>query len=83
MKEIVKTLKKYSDDKKQLEAEIFSMTRKADQSEGHNNLQQKIQHHLKIKEENNKLREENYSLKEDLRKRTAAPQVIVQDDGLK
>jgi len=37
---------------------------------GHNNMAQKIQHHLKIKEENNKLREENYLLKEEVRRKS-------------
>ena len=35
---------------------------------GHNNQAQKIQHHLRIKEENNKLKEENYSLQEQVRR---------------
>jgi len=36
---------------------------------GHKNPSQKIQHHLKIKEENNKLREENYKLQEEIRRK--------------
>jgi hypothetical protein len=39
-----------------------------DSSQGHQNLQQKIHHHEKIKIENNKLREEVYQLKEELRR---------------
>jgi len=41
-----------------------------DQLVGHKNPSQKIQHHLKIKEENNKLREENYKLQEEVRRKT-------------
>lgn len=49
------------------------LLRKNDTSEGHMNLQQKIQHHLKIKEENNKLREENYLLQQELKRKGDSP----------
>jgi hypothetical protein len=42
IKEIVRTLKKFSDDKKLLEQENAMLVRKTDTSEGHQNLQQKI-----------------------------------------
>ena len=62
MKEVVKTLKLFSEEKNRLSAELEKMHRENDQLVGHKNPNQKIQHHLKIKEENNKLREENFKL---------------------
>ena len=75
----MRTLKKYSDDKKALEAEL---AKRVDTSEGHQNLSQKIQHHLKIKEENNKLREENFSLKEEIRRKIDKPEEQAKRDCL-
>ena len=42
IKEIVRTLKKISDDKKQLEVECDQLRKQNDISAGHTNLQQKI-----------------------------------------
>ena len=67
IKELVLTLKAFADEKKRLEKEIDRM-RSQEMSIGHSNQAQKIQHHLRIKEENNKLREENYSLQEQVRR---------------
>jgi len=54
-----------------LEAEVERMRKENEMMNGgHNNMAQKIQHHLKIKEENNKLREENYLLKEEVRRKS-------------
>lgn len=61
IKEIVLTLKAFADEKKRLEKELERM-RTEDVSGGHTNQAQKIQHHLRIKEECNKLKEENYTL---------------------
>ena len=61
IKEIVLTLKAFADEKKRLEKEVEKM-RSHEMQVGHNNQAQKIQHHLRIKEENNKLKEENYAL---------------------
>ena len=61
IKEIVLTLKAFADEKKRLEKEVERM-RTDEQLTGHNNQAQKIQHLLRIKEENNKLKEENYAL---------------------
>jgi hypothetical protein len=58
-KQLVVTLKQYADDKKALENEL---AKRLENAEGHQNPQQKIQHLLKIKEENNKLRSDNYRL---------------------
>ena len=55
------TLKAFADEKKRLEKEVEKM-RTHEMQVGHNNQAQKIQHHLRIKEENNKLKEENYAL---------------------
>lgn len=69
MRDLVRTLKFYSEEKQKLEKEIEKLNRENDQLIGHKNPSQKIQHHVKIKEENNKLREENFKLQEDLRKK--------------
>ena len=61
IKEIVLTLKAFADEKKRLEKEL-EKARSHEMQVGHNNQAQKIQHHLRIKEENNKLKEENYAL---------------------
>jgi len=69
MKEVVRTLKAFSEEKKRLEAEIVQLK----QSEfhiGHDNKLQKVQYHLKIKEEFNILKEENERLQDELRKRS-------------
>ena len=69
MKEVVRTLKAFSEEKKRLEAEIEQLK----QNEfhiGHDNKMQKVQYHLKIKEEFNILMEENDRLQKELRKRT-------------
>jgi len=62
MKEVVKTIKLFQDEKGRLERELDKLHRENDQLIGHKNPSQKIQHHLKIKEENNKLREENFKM---------------------
>jgi hypothetical protein len=61
IKEIVLTLKAFADEKRRLEKENERL-KKEELQVGHNNQKQKIQHHLRIKEENNKLREENNQL---------------------
>ena len=66
---MVRTLKKFSDEKKSLEAEVERLRKESELDVGNNNAAQKIQHHLKIKEENNKLREDNYLLKEEVRRK--------------
>ena len=62
MKDLIKTLRFYSDEKTRLEKEIEKLNRENDELIGHKNPSQKIQHHVRIKEENNKLREENFKL---------------------
>lgn len=62
MKEVIKTIKLFQDEKNRLEKELEKLARENDLLIGHKNPNQKIQHHLKIKEENNKLREENFKL---------------------
>ena len=52
------TLKAFADEKRRLEKEVDRL-KKEEMQVGHNNQKQKIQHHLRIKEENNKLRDEN------------------------
>lgn len=70
MKDVFRTLKFYSDEKQRLEKELEKLHRENDQLIGHKNPSQKIQHHVKIKEENNKLREDNFKLQEELRKKS-------------
>ena len=55
------TLKAFADEKKRLEKEP-EKAKTHEMQVGHNNQAQKIQHHLRIKEENNKLKEENFAL---------------------
>ena len=69
MKELVKTLKFYTEEKGKLEKEVEKLTNENKQLIGHKNPSQKIQHHLKIKEENNRLREDNIRLQEDLKRK--------------
>ena len=69
MKELVKTLKFYTEEKGKLEKEVEKLANENKQLIGHKNPSQKIQHHLKIKEENNRLREDNIRLQEDLKRK--------------
>lgn len=62
MKEVLRTVKFFSEEKIKLEAELHKLQLENQQLIGHKNPSQKIQHHLKIKEENNRLREENRKL---------------------
>ena len=57
MKEVVRTLKAFSEEKKRLEEEIKQLKQKKFHI-GHDNKMQKVQYHLKIKEEFNILMEE-------------------------
>ena len=72
------TLKAFSDEKKRLEKELETV-KNYELQIGHSNQAQKIQHHLKIKEENNKLKEENYKLQEELRRKC---EVLAQNTAL-
>lgn len=58
MKEVVRTLKAFSDEKKRLEAEIARL-QQSEFNFGHENKHQKVQYHLRLKEEFNILKEEN------------------------
>ena len=69
MKELVKTLKFYTEEKGKLEKEVEKLANENKQLIGHKNPSQKIQHHLKIKEDNNRLREDNIRLQEDLKRK--------------
>ncbi len=69
MKELVKTLKFFTEEKNKLEKEVEKLQNENKQLIGHKNPSQKIQHHLKIKEENNRLREENLKLQDELRRK--------------
>ena len=69
MKEVVRTLKAFSEEKKRLEAEL-NQVRQNEFHIDHDNKLQKVQYHLKIKEEFNILKEENDRLQEELRKRS-------------
>jgi hypothetical protein len=60
--EAVKTLRQFSEHNKNLQNENENLRFEIEQFAGHRNPQQKIQLHLKIKEENNKLKEDNFRL---------------------
>jgi hypothetical protein len=62
MKDLVRTMKFLSDEKYRLEKEIEKLNRENDMLIGNKNPNYKIQYHVKIKEDNNKLREENTKL---------------------
>lgn len=69
MSEAIKSLKHFGDAKKALEREVERLTIELENQSLHRNPNQKIQLHLKIKEENNRLREDNLRLQEDLQKK--------------
>jgi len=69
MRELAKMLKLFNEEKNKLEKELEKLHNENKQLIGHKNPSQKIQHHLKIKEENNRLREENLKLQDELRRK--------------
>lgn len=86
-KKLVRIVKQYSEKNEKLQQEVNKLHLENDQLVGHKNPSQKIQHHLKIKEENNKLREENYKFQEEIRRKNDLifkfqghdPQFVAQD----
>lgn len=82
MKEVLRTVKFFSDEKAKLETELQKLQLENQQLIGHKNPNQKIQHHLKIKEENNRLREENSKLQEELKRKVDIIGINHQEDGL-
>ena len=62
MGEAVKTLKQFGEANKTMQLENDNLRMEMEQMVGHRNPNQKIQLHMKIKEENNKLRENNLLL---------------------
>ena len=81
MKEVLRTVKFFSDEKIKLEAELHKLQLENQQLIGHKNPNQKIQHHLKIKEENNRLQEENRKLHEELKRKVDIIGVNYQDEN--
>ena len=82
MKEVLRTLKFISDEKMRVEAELHKLQLENQQLIGHKNPNQKIQHHLKIKEENNRLSEENRKLHEELKRKVDIIGVNYQDENM-
>lgn len=68
MENIVRTLKFYSEN--EIRSWIEQTAQRKWPTYWSQNPSQKIQHHLKIKEENNRLKEENFKLQEELRRKT-------------
>ena len=64
--EVVKSFKQVLEASKQLEEENEQLRLEIERTSGHNNPNQKIQLHQKIKEENNRLKAEIIHLREDL-----------------
>lgn len=62
MSEAVKSLSQFSEANRWLERENERISVELENTAGHRNPNQKIQLHLKIKEENNRLREDNLRL---------------------
>lgn len=69
MSEVVNSLKQFVEANRYLENENQRISLELEMMAGHKNPQQKIQLHLKIKEENNRLREDNLRLQDDLSKK--------------
>lgn len=70
MAEVVQSLKQFAEANRQLEAQINVLRTENEQlAGGHRNPNQKIQFHMKIKEENNRLRADNFRLQEDLQRK--------------
>jgi len=68
MSDLAKKLKWYLDETARLKIDNEKLAKENDQLVGHKNPSQKIQHHVRIKEENNRLREENIKLQDELRR---------------
>lgn len=66
MSEVVKSFKQVLEASKLLEEENEQLRLEIERASGHNNPNQKIQLHQKIKEENNRLKAEIIHLREDL-----------------
>ena len=62
MKDMARTLKFYVEENARLKKDNEKLCKENDQLIGHKNPSQKIQHHVRIKEENNRLKEENLRL---------------------
>ena len=82
MKEVLRTVKFFSDEKIKLEAELQKLQLENQQLIGHKNPNQKIQHHLKIKEEYNRLQEENRKLQEELKRKIDLIGNNYQEEGM-
>jgi hypothetical protein len=74
MREVVKTLKQFAEDKKCVEKENERLKGDVILLSGAQNPGYKIQVLMKIKEENNKLKEDNSRLQNELQKRELASQ---------
>lgn len=59
-----------------LKDQIDELNNNIVQISGHNNLNQKIKLHAKMKEENNKLKEQNYQIREELRRKDEKIEVL-------
>ena len=66
MGSVVSTLNYFTQANKQLQEDNGILRAENENLVGHQNPNQKIQYHLKMKEENNRLREENMQLQDDL-----------------
>lgn len=70
MAEVVQSLKQFAEANRKLEAQLNVLRTENEQlAGGHRNPNQKIQFHMKIKEENNRLRADNFRLQEDLQRK--------------
>ncbi len=67
MNDLAKKLKYYLEETARLKKDNEKLAKENDQLVGHKNPSQKIQHHVRIKEENNRLREENVKLQDEIR----------------
>lgn len=76
MRELVKTLKKFKEQKDQADLELDTLRNDVNLLQGSQNTNYKIQMHLKMKDDCNRLKEENKSLLNEVQKlRRGKPQV--------
>ena len=75
MRELVKTLKKFKEQKDQADLELDTLRQDVNLLQGSQNTNYKIQMHLKMKDDCNKLKEENQNLLNEVQKlRRGKPQ---------
>ena len=81
MRELVKTLKKFKEQKDMADLELDTLRQDVDLLQGSSNASYKIQMHMKIKDDYNKLKEENKGLLLELQKLRRAAKPMGSEDA--